>query len=73
MVFLKDSWRPDVVGIKSESHWCRLLEGVRNIAAFLHGSDVRGVILRRGEKKEGTGLNSLSPGIMRGCTLVSGI
>ena len=40
LVFLKDSWRPDIVGMKGEAHWFGRLEGARNISAFLHGSDV---------------------------------
>lgn len=40
LVFLKDSWRLNVDGVKSEGHWYKRLKGGRNIAAFLHGSDV---------------------------------
>jgi len=45
LVFLKDSWRPDVEGIQPEDHWYRLLRkgkrgGGKNIGAFSHGSDV---------------------------------
>ena len=48
VVFLKDSWRPNAPGMKSESHWHRIVEGTRNIAAFSHGSDVGRVVPRRG-------------------------
>ena len=51
LVFLKDSWRPDIEGMKGEAHWFGKLEGARNISAFLHGSDVRArrvVVGRRG-------------------------
>ena len=41
LVFLKDSWRPDIPGMKGEAHWFGRLKGARNISAFLHGSDVR--------------------------------
>jgi hypothetical protein len=45
LVFLKDSWRPDVDGIESEDHWYRLLQkkkgtGTENIGAYSQGSDV---------------------------------
>ena len=47
LVFLKDSWRPDIRGMFGEAHWFEKLEGARNISAFLHGSDVRSVVVRR--------------------------
>ena len=47
LVFLKDSWRPNVLGMMGEAHWFEKLEGVRNISAFLHGSDVKCVAVRR--------------------------
>jgi len=47
LVFLKDSWRPDISGMMGEAHWFGKLEGARNISAFLHGSDVRCVAVRR--------------------------
>ena len=47
LVFLKDSWRPDILGMMGEGHWFGKLEGARNISAFLHGSDVRSVVVRR--------------------------
>ncbi|KAF9642650.1 hypothetical protein BDM02DRAFT_3124325 [Thelephora ganbajun] len=47
LVFLKDSWRPDIPGMMGEGHWFGKLEGARNISAFLHGSDVRCVVVRR--------------------------
>jgi len=44
LVFLKDSWRPDVEGIQPEDHWYQLLQekrgSVKNIGAYSHGSDV---------------------------------
>ena len=45
LVFLKDSWRPNVNGIEAEDHWYKLLqkkegEGVEQIGAYSHGSDV---------------------------------
>ena len=40
LVFLKDSWRLDIDGVESEDHWYERLKGGRNLAAFLHGSDV---------------------------------
>jgi len=45
LVFLKDSWRPDVEGIQPEDHWYRLLQNGRRsscvtIGAYSHGSDV---------------------------------
>ena len=45
LVFLKDSWRPDIDGIKPEDHWYRLLRSkkrgcMKNIGAYSHGSDV---------------------------------
>jgi len=47
LVFLKDSWRPDIPGMMGEAHWFEKLEGAKNISAFLHGSDVRCVVVRR--------------------------
>ena len=46
LVFLKDSWRPDISGVRPEPHWYKRLQGARNIAAFSHGSDI-GVVVRR--------------------------
>ena len=46
LVFLKDSWRPNFPGMKGESEWFEKLEGARNVFAFLHGSDVRCVVVR---------------------------
>ena len=40
LVFLKDSWRPDLLEMKPESHWYKKVKGGSNLAAFLHGSDV---------------------------------
>ena len=48
LVFLKDSWRPDMAGVKSEGHWYKRLKGGEYIAAFSHGSDVGRV--KRGAK-----------------------
>ena len=48
LVFLKDSWRPNIEGMRGEAHWFGRLDGARNISAFLHGSDVRCVVVRRG-------------------------
>ena len=47
LVFLKDSWRPDILGMMGEAHWFNKLKGARNISAFLHGSDVGCVVVRR--------------------------
>ena len=47
LVFLKDGWRPDILGMISEAHWFKRPEGTRNISAFLRGSDVRRVVVRR--------------------------
>ena len=47
LVFLKDSWRLDIEGMMGEAHWFGKLDGARNISAFLHGSDVRCVVVRR--------------------------
>ena len=46
LVFLKDSWRPDIPGMMGEGHWFRRLRGAKNISAFVHGSDVRCVELK---------------------------
>ena len=40
LVFLKDSWRLNMAGMKSEGHWYKRLKGGEYIAAFSHGSDV---------------------------------
>jgi hypothetical protein len=49
LVFLKDSWRPDVEGIQPEDSWYQMLlkkkqkkkhEGMKYIGAYSHGSDV---------------------------------
>ncbi|KAF9649051.1 hypothetical protein BDM02DRAFT_1981591 [Thelephora ganbajun] len=44
LVFLKDSWRPDVGHIQPEDYWYQLLlkkrGGMKHIGAYLHGSDV---------------------------------
>jgi hypothetical protein len=45
LVFLKDSWRPDVEGIQSEDYWYQMLlkkkhGGAKYIGAYSHGSDV---------------------------------
>ena len=53
LTFLKDSWRPDIAGVKSESHWYNMLKGARNIAAFSHGSDVGRVVVRKGATTRG--------------------
>ena len=60
LVFLKDSWRPDIQGMMGEAHWFGKLEGARNISAFLHGSDVRCVVVKRrgGKKSSGPPTNS---------------
>ena len=47
LVFLKDSWRPDIPGMMGEAHWFKKLEGARNISALLHGSDVRCMVVRK--------------------------
>ena len=52
LVFLKDSWRPDMAGVKSEGHWYKRLKGGEHIAAFLHGSDV-GRVKKGGNLGEG--------------------
>ena len=48
LVFFKDTWRPNIEGVKGEAHWFGRARGVRNISAFLHGSEVRCVAVRRG-------------------------
>ena len=58
LVFLKDSWRPDIEGMMGEAHWFGKLDGARNISAFLHGSDVRCVVV----KTRGTARSSSPPG-----------
>ena len=47
LVFLKDSWRPDNPGMMGEAHWFEMLEGAKNISAFLHGSDIKCMVVRR--------------------------
>ena len=46
LVFLKDSWRPDIPGMMGEAHWFEKLKEARNISSFLHGSDVGCVVVR---------------------------
>ena len=53
LVFLKDSWRPDIPGMMGEAHWFERLEGARNICAFQHGSDVGRVVVKRYGAKKG--------------------
>ena len=48
LVFLKDTWRPNVDGVKSEDRWYKRVKGGRNIAPLLHGSDV-GYAKKRGK------------------------
>lgn len=45
LVFLKDTWRPDVSEMKPESHWFSKLEEATNVAAFSYGSDVEKAVL----------------------------
>ena len=47
LVFLKDSWRPNIEGMMGEAHWFERLEGAKNISKFLHGSDVRCALVKR--------------------------
>ena len=47
LVFLKDSWRIDIPGTKGEWDHFKKAEGVRNISAFLHGSDIKYTVVRR--------------------------
>jgi len=62
LVFLKDSWRPDVEGIQPEDHWYRLLRKAKsagcvdNIGAYSHGSDVYATrkFVRCSDKKQRT-------------------
>ena len=58
LVFLKDSWRPDVEGIEAEDHWYGVLrtKGAKHIGAFSHGSDVYGTknFIRCHDKKQRT-------------------
>ena len=54
LTYLKDSWRPNIAGVRSESHWYNMLEGARNIAAFSHGSDVGKVVVRQNAKRRRT-------------------
>jgi len=51
LVFLKDSWRPDIEGMMGEAHWFGKLKGARNISAFLQGSDVRCMAVKRRSDK----------------------
>ena len=44
LVFLKDSWRPDIPGMMGEGHWFKRLEKSRNICALVHGSEVKCVV-----------------------------
>ena len=55
LVFLKDCWRPNIPEIKSESHWYKILQGAKNIAALSYGSDVETVAPRRGATTRGMG------------------
>lgn len=55
LVFLKDSWRPDIEGVIGEAHWFRKLKGTRNVSAFLQGSDVGCVAVKRRGAPRGTG------------------
>ena len=58
LVFLKDSWRPDIEGIEAEDHWYGVLRTKRakHIGAFSHGSDVYGTknFIRCHDKKQRT-------------------
>ncbi|KAF9646247.1 hypothetical protein BDM02DRAFT_3271085 [Thelephora ganbajun] len=58
LVFLKDSWRPDVEGVKAEDYWYGVLRQKRakHIGAFSHGSDVYGAkkLIRCHDKKQRT-------------------
>ena len=58
LVFLKDSWRPDVEGIEAEDHWYGVLrtKSAKHIGAFSHGSDVYGTknFIRCHDKKQRT-------------------
>jgi len=61
LVFLKDSWRPDVEGILPEDHWYQLLQegkpsSVKHIGAYSHGSDVYATrkLVRCPDKKQRT-------------------
>jgi len=58
LVFLKDSWRPDVDGVKAEGYWYGVLRQRRakHIGAFSHGSDVYGTknFIRCKDKKQRT-------------------
>jgi len=51
LVFLKDSWRPNIEGMMGEAYWFGKLKGARNISAFVQGGDVRSVVETRGELK----------------------
>ena len=55
LVFLKDSWRPNISGVEPESHWYEKLKGARNIAAFSHGSNVGCMVARQGVTTRGMG------------------
>jgi hypothetical protein len=64
LVFLKDSWRPDVEGIQPEDSWYQMLlnkdlkehEGMKYIGAYSHGSDVYATknFIRCEDKKQRT-------------------
>ena len=61
LVFLKDSWRPDVESIKPEDYWYgkfsseKPAEGKRYVGAFSHGSDVYATkkLVKRQNKDQG--------------------
>jgi len=44
LVFLKDSWQPDIEGIQPEDYWYQVLQekakGRKTIGTYSHGSDV---------------------------------
>ena len=58
LVFLKDSWRPDVEDIEAEDYWHGVLQQKRaeHIGAFSHGSDVYSTksLIRCHDKKQRT-------------------
>ena len=54
LVSLKDSWCPNLSGMKGEGQWFQKLKGERNVSAFLQGSDV--VVRRRGNRDSGSDL-----------------
>jgi hypothetical protein len=59
VVFLKDSWRPDLESIKAEDEWFKQLKKKKGfnkacIGAYLHGSDVyatRQLVKHRGKRQ----------------------